>query len=43
MGISKLPKDQQANAAMALYTGAIQAAGKCFASRDVLIEWINGD
>lgn len=41
MDISKLPKDQQATAAMSLYTNAIQAAGKCFASRDVLIDWIN--
>lgn len=39
--ISKLPKDQQATAAMTLYAGAVQVAGKCLDSRDVLINWIN--
>jgi hypothetical protein len=39
--ISTLPTAQQAQAAMQLYTDAIQYAGKCWVTRDDLIRWIN--
>jgi hypothetical protein len=41
--ISKLPSSQQAQAATLLYTVAAGVAGECLKSRDVLIQWINGD
>jgi hypothetical protein len=43
VAISKLSKDQQAEAAALLYTLAAGVAGECLKSRDVLIQWINGD
>jgi hypothetical protein len=43
VAISKLPKQQQAEAATLLYTVAAGVAGECLKSRDVLIQWINGD
>jgi hypothetical protein len=39
--LSLLPPDQQAAAAIRLYLGMADYAGKCTISRDALIDWIN--
>lgn len=39
--ISKLPADQQAQAALRLYYGMADYAGKCMKTRKPLIDWIN--
>lgn len=43
VAISQMPKAQQAEAATLLYTITAGVAGECLKSRDVLIQWINGD
>lgn len=39
--ISKLPADQQAQAALRLYNGMADYAGKCMKTRQSLIDWID--